>query len=45
VNELSAFLDALDPDGDPELRLAELGRPLSDAARVLRARVATGALR
>jgi len=31
--------------GDPVLRLEELGRPLSDAARALRERITTGGLR
>jgi hypothetical protein len=31
--------------GDPALRLEELGRPLSDAARALREHITTGGLR
>lgn len=42
---LTVAEERLAAGGDPELRLAELGRPLSDAARELRARVAMGALR
>jgi O-antigen biosynthesis protein len=42
---LTVAEDRLGVGGDPELRLAELGRPLADAALLLRERIAAGALR